>query len=56
MKKRLLEAIGVAAVTLTVSDVPATPSLIAIGVEDPVATCTLLLVKVLNPESVALTM
>ena len=51
---RFTSMIGVAAVTLTVSLVPATASLTSSGVAAPVATWTLLFVNVLNPESVAL--
>ena len=47
--------IGEAAVTLTVSALPATPSLIAIGVEAPAATTTSVFVYGLNPARLVLT-
>ena len=40
---RLRSMTGVAAVTLIVSAVPATPSLAVTGVEAPLTTCTVLL-------------
>ena len=52
---RLTSMIGVAAVTLIVSEVPATDILMVSGVAARVATCTVSLVKALKPDSVALT-
>ncbi len=52
---RLRSITGVAAVTFTVSVVPATPSLAEIGVAEPLTTCTVLLANVLKPASDALT-
>ena len=46
---RLRSMTGVAAVTLTVSAVPATPSFAAIGVDAPLTTCTVSLAKGLKP-------
>ena len=52
---RLRSMTGVAAVTLTVSAVPATPSFAEIGVAEPLTTCTVLLANALKPWSDAFT-